>query len=265
MIGAMARPRRLIPLLLAATAWLAPASVHPQDSAEAPWFTVEVVVFAHNAGGGLTEEIWPATPGRPDLTNAVALTPDGTPLLDSAPGEPPSLLPAGADGRQLGGIVRALKRSSAYDPLVHLAWRQAGLDRRRALPIQVRVGPPDEPPLLEGTLRVHLSRYLHLSADLVYARDVPPEGADEAAVAADQGAPLDGGASAPRRDTALFRLNQSRRMRSGEIHYVDHPVFGIIAEIRPHEFAAADTPAPDSAPSTAVPAGTPSTAAATTP
>jgi len=250
---------------MAIMAWLAPGAAPAQDTPDIPWFTVEVVVFAHNAGGGLTEEIWPEAPGRPDLTKAVALTPDGTPLLDSAPGEAAPFLPAEADGYQLGGIVRALERSSAYEPLVHLAWRQAGLDRRQALPILVRVGPPDEPPILEGTLQVHLSRYLHLTADLLYARDLPSGVTDEA-VPAEAVTPADGGSSAPRPDSALFRLDQSRRMRSGEIHYVDHPVFGVIAEIRPHEFAEAETPPPDSGSPAAAPGGgTGSPVAATSP
>lgn len=239
---------------MALTAWLAPGAAPAQDATAIPWFTVEVVAFAHKGTAGLGEEIWPEDPGRPDLTAAVALTPDGMPLVDTAPGEPSPLLPATDDGRQLAGIVRTLGRSSAYEPLVHMAWRQAGLDEGRAPSILVRVGPPDEPPLLAGTLRVHMSRYLHLTADLVYARDIPPGPLHETGPAA---AAADGGSSAPHPARAVFRLSQSRRMRSGEIHYVDHPVFGIIAEIRRYEFPEAESPLPEAGSPDASPATTP--------
>ncbi|MDZ7753915.1 MAG: CsiV family protein [Gammaproteobacteria bacterium] len=239
----MARSRRFPPLLMAVMAWLAPGAAPAQDAPAIPWFTVEVVVFAHKGTAGLGEEIWPEAPGRPDLTAAVPLTPDGMPLVDTAAGKMSPLLPATAGGRQLTGIVRALRRSSTYEPLVHMAWRQAGRDERHATSILVRVGPPNEAPLLEGTLRVHLSRYLHLRADLVYARDIPPGRPDETGPV-DTPAAADGGAAAPRPANAVFRLSQSRRMRSGEIHYVDHPVFGLIAEIRRYKFPEPEPPVP---------------------
>ena len=34
---------------------------------------------------------------------------------------------------------------------------------------------------------------------------------------------------------AYFELNESRRMRSEEIHYLDHPALGIIVKITPIE------------------------------
>lgn len=33
----------------------------------------------------------------------------------------------------------------------------------------------------------------------------------------------------------ISQLQQSRRMRSNEIHYIDHPIFGIIIEVRPKD------------------------------
>ena len=35
--------------------------------------------------------------------------------------------------------------------------------------------------------------------------------------------------------TAYFELNESRRMRSKELHYLDHPAMGIIVKITPVE------------------------------
>jgi hypothetical protein len=32
----------------------------------------------------------------------------------------------------------------------------------------------------------------------------------------------------------VFRLNQSRKMRSTEVHYLDHPVLGVIVLVTPY-------------------------------
>jgi hypothetical protein len=32
----------------------------------------------------------------------------------------------------------------------------------------------------------------------------------------------------------VYRLQQSRRMRSNEVHYLDHPLFGIIVQVTPY-------------------------------
>jgi hypothetical protein len=32
-----------------------------------------------------------------------------------------------------------------------------------------------------------------------------------------------------------FLLRQSRRMRSGETHYLDHPRFGLLVHVKPHQ------------------------------
>ncbi|MEM7219119.1 MAG: CsiV family protein [Pseudomonadota bacterium] len=32
---------------------------------------------------------------------------------------------------------------------------------------------------------------------------------------------------------AYYRMNQSRRVRSGELHYIDHPAFGILVQVTP--------------------------------
>jgi len=39
----------------------------------------------------------------------------------------------------------------------------------------------------------------------------------------------------------IVAMNQQRRMRSEELHYLDHPLFGIIVEIKPYERPKADS------------------------
>jgi len=41
-----------------------------------------------------------------------------------------------------------------------------------------------------------------------------------------------------------YRLYETRRMRSKEIHYFDHPMMGIVVKVTPYEF---DVPNPEPA------------------
>ena len=90
-----------------------------------------------------------------------------------------------------------------------------------------------------GTLKLHLARYLHVDADFVYYRPVSADLAaalrTETVVGAGQGAATGGAEAEPVRIPSVFRLTQSRRMRSRELHYLDHPMFGVIVQVTPYE------------------------------
>jgi hypothetical protein len=95
-----------------------------------------------------------------------------------------------------------------------------------------------EPAMLEGTVTVALERYLHLSLDLVFRPDTAQTGMhpldvylDPASAYAETAAP------AP-----VFRMIETRRMRSGERHYFDHPRIGVIALITAYEPPADNAP-----------------------
>lgn len=121
---------------------------------------------------------------------------------------------------------------------------------------------------LDGTLRVHRARYLHVEADLLYYR--PLDG--DTSVAPASGDAPDAAPMLDSPDTALiehllaeddvaprlFRLTESRRMRSRELHYLDHPLFGMLVEVWPVELpempAEAVLPVEGDAPQPAAPA-----------
>lgn len=62
---------------------------------------------------------------------------------------------------------------------------------------------------LQGALRFHLSRYLHLEPLLWYGSDTESG------------------------QRIWVKINQNRRMRSEELHYLDHPLFGLLVRITP--------------------------------
>ncbi len=96
----------------------------------------------------------------------------------------------------------------------------------------VPVGPPPEK--IDGVVRLYRSRYLHLEADLLYHR---PEATTISVEVAPEGV-------APPPTPTLFRMTTSRRMRSRELHYLDHPLFGVIALITPLELETEPDPEP---------------------
>ena len=69
--------------------------------------------------------------------------------------------------------------------------------------------------MVRGTVKVSLARYLQVDVDLLYRR------------------PRGGEAAAPDHVPARFRLISRRRMRSEELHYIEHPLFGMLVSITP--------------------------------
>lgn len=97
---------------------------------------------------------------------------------------------------------------------------------------------------LDGTIKLVVSRYLHLHTDLYFTTEVhwrdgedagtPPASAHIEAAAATEG-PTDMTRGSNGRPLLSYGFQQQRRMRSGELHYLDHPVIGLLVKVTPHE------------------------------
>ena len=81
-----------------------------------------------------------------------------------------------------------LRAIAAYRPLVHAGWVQPGLPEADAEPFDLKMLGVVNP---RGTVRVHLSRFLHITLDLTYQADAdagdpasrPSDGLDELVLA----------------------------------------------------------------------------------
>ncbi len=133
----------------------------------------------------------------------------------------------------MDAAVRAINRQSHLRPLLHRRWQQAVPPRDA--PLAVRLGTDDLPPTLaglprvEGSVAITVGRYLHAAFDLWYHADtlgMRPLVAD--------GNPADP-ATVPADPVVVpyMQLKESRRMRSGELHYIDHPKIGVVLRIDP--------------------------------
>ena len=173
----------------------------------------------------------------PDLQDAILL--DDSALLHD-------FLPLPQEAFELVEQASALTASGKYQILEHVAWLQPGLARRQAIPVRIQAGLDysddfgEHAPAylatedqdmqeqhaiseLDGTVKVVLGRYLHVFTDLVYRRPVDKNMDAEPVT----------GVSEHSRVLADFSLKIHRKMRSKELHYIDHPLLGILVEIRP--------------------------------
>ena len=173
--------------------------------AQERWYSVEVIIFERTSSAGLASELWPEQVEEPSLGLMLSASGDNSVgLLDSAGRQGELIEPMGDESLSLKDVARKLARSGRYTPLTHQGWRQPTMDKTQALPVTIDTGP------VRGTIRLYVARYLHAEAHLVFEN---PSAAAE----------------------AQFELKESRRMRSGELHYFDHPVFGMLLRATPYE------------------------------
>ena len=142
----------------------------------------------------------------------------------------------------LGGIAGSLRRSSRYELLMHRAWLQP-ITTQNA-PILIQTGKRyDERYEIDGTINLNRNRYLHMNVDLWFTEFIPKYNHQEAFQVKD--VELDAEtrkryptliARANQKNTheplQSYRMVQSRRMRSDEIHYIDHPLFGMVLSVQ---------------------------------
>ncbi len=163
-------------------------------------------------------------------------------------------------------FTETLTNSTKYIPILNIAWRQPVASKTAAQTIYIHsnlgqvtlTSAPDltnlntlmaptglnETPMLfapqsgneknpikvqfkalDGTIKLHLGRYLHLEADLLYRSQTEPPENNPFFISFDD----------IEQPQTLFRLHQKRRLRSGELHYFDHPMFGMLVKIIPYE------------------------------
>jgi hypothetical protein len=151
------------------------------------------------------------------------------------------------DELELDRAANVIDRLGAYRLLGHGGWQQDGLAEADAIRFDVANLGIANP---TGTVELYLGRFLHFGVDLTYR--LPP-GLRLESIAESDGAAAgaSGGPSLranPPRVAAGSRLGalgaleiaqrvrlraESNAIRSGELHYIDHPLFGVLVLITP--------------------------------
>jgi hypothetical protein len=185
---------------------------------------------------------------------------------------------------QLSNAAKRLSRQTDIRPLFHGAWRQPIAERDQAESILIQGGDQyDNHFELEGSVSIGLERYLHIKTDLWLSSFVsntgqqqnlwpvlPPRPITSSQGGRQQAADPFLGASSrslsatnnrfdnpfPELTDNLYRvdrtvaLQQDRRMRSDELHYIDHPLIGLLVKITAYEFPIIETAEPEPTDST---------------
>ena len=232
----------LIPLLLTTTLSLGTANA--EDTKERVEYDFELIIFEDTSGRYANSEQWQDSLFDDTSGTEIVATPESSP--DEAKRNPgktdaskKEFTITNIEGIGLDKYAQSLEKAKRYKVLVHKAWRQPGLAEQEAIdiPIDSRVtgslqkttpGGTAQPPELvadtnniHGTIKVVLARYLHFYTDLVYQQ--PRE----------ETSPLwDIEGLEPYKE---YPIKFHRRMRSKELHYLDHPMIGILIKAMPVE------------------------------
>ncbi len=134
-----------------------------------------------------------------------------------------------ADAEVAAGNLPALVEQSSLDDEIgnqqvllasdappNYAAGQSGADYRRSSTSE-----------LNGTIAIGLGRYLHVHTDLIYTEPASPRRAAQSATDALFSQRLPAWQS--------YRVRDHRRMRSRELHYLDHAKLGMLILITPYE------------------------------
>jgi hypothetical protein len=177
-------------------------------------FDVEMVIFRVN-NPTFTQEDWsleearakariPVAPAAAD-GEEVAPPPDAGAAVVVTQDSESSIQPTSVAQFKLNSVENSLRRSRAYSPVAHVGWSQPGFAMNNPRPLAIEsLLPPGTG--ITGTVSMVRGRYLHMTVEMNYV------------------SPIDG---------KRYVLREQRRMRSGEKHYFDHPVFGIVVLASP--------------------------------
>lgn len=202
-------------------------------------YKVEMIIFAQTDDTAFFSEHWPLESGLKGGKDTVK---------EKKTGEFRQLA---SNAFTLAGAERLLAASPRYEILTHIAWQQPGLEESKALSMPVSGGKdyrtahperlesrwevndlgeivevpgPETLNELDGSVTLVLGRFLHIYTDLIYRKPVIVERLDEETQEVSE-----------TRTLFDIPIQSHRRMRSRELHYIDHPLAGILIEVTPIE------------------------------
>lgn len=210
---------------LAALLIALPAASQTEPDEPPPVYDVEIIVFEYVSGVRGSREDWAyIDTGREAAAIQHALqmaARTDSDAIDSGeePAAPESVDPTAetdtvavsfsrldAADYRLGDQYQRMRSSRDYRPILHTAWRQPVLPAEQETTLQL-TSVARVPDNLGGEIRLFVSRFLHLTLDLKLAGERSGT------------------------DSLIYALTEQRKMRSGELHFFDHPRYGAIALI----------------------------------
>jgi hypothetical protein len=168
-------------------------------------YQVNVLVVEKITAQGLASEVWLPVKKFPNVDSAIN----------------PELLPGSC---QLNNEAQRFNRMG-YRVLINTCWQQAIPITNSAQPIHLFGGDAVSGlNQVDGTLTFNREKYFEVQTNMLLTEsDSYLNGKGEANYAAE----------IADRDPKRFQLKKNFRMRSNELTYVDHPLFGVVIKITP--------------------------------
>ncbi|KAF3982035.1 MAG: hypothetical protein HFP81_01600 [Methylococcales symbiont of Hymedesmia sp. n. MRB-2018] len=105
---------------------------------------------------------------------------------------------------KLQGSYAVLSRQQDYQTLMHVAWIQSVKANSMSSAVQMS----NAARTIDGFFRLQRGNLINMIVDIEYSPDRYQDG-------------------------VVYRLNEKRRFKLNETHYLDHPKFGILARVSP--------------------------------
>jgi hypothetical protein len=180
---------------------------------------VEIIVFSKIQATSLLSEQWNMPTLIPDIKQATELTP-----FENEPEQQPQELQSSY--WKLNKISRRLSRNG-YAILLHLAWVQDFSQTQPPIHVFVPqdVNASGLNTQMGGTIDITLNRYFNVAINLLFGETatriqslISPDAFEKNFHNVENG-------------IAYFQLKQRRRMKSDELNYIDHPLYGMLIKI----------------------------------
>ncbi len=234
-------------------------------TAAARQFDIELIVFKRLVNPDQVEESWPGELPAIDFTDVGSLD-------DHDYRKRKRVSVRSRSSYQLTGMADKLQQHAGYEVLLHQVWRQGDRGPSSAPKFRLQAGknytnqynpdgsqkvsvvnndgndPQEEVPEqllyeLDGKIQIYVQHYLFLETTLdlnipgnheIILTDQQLDLADTESGDTVQVGNLTQVSPAIQQEHFLksYRMMQKRRMKSGELHYLDHPLMGIIVQVR---------------------------------
>ncbi len=190
-----------------------------QAQSTVQWYQIEMIFFSHLSDGELDNQTWPLLPAFNAPSEIISLVPP-----QIYPTQPltsyPLLLPKDFI---LNDEAAHLTNNPNYQMIGHLAWLQpiASLSQSKSTPTYVQAS--NNQSVVDTLLQLRQDKFIQISMQaLIAIQDSAFSGQVNQLKALDNDGQI------------RFQLNQSIRMKTKELNYLDSPFLGILIEIIPH-------------------------------
>lgn len=240
--------QHLLVIILLLT-WIQPAQAQSADTP--PWYRVDMLIFAQ-PGEHLHDEMW-------DASVTPAVSPNAINLNSSQ-----NLVIMDASNKVDLPVSTSHMRKKGYEVLYRKSWNQMMLPKNQTQPIRIKAGEITSNGFhrLDGDISIDISRYLHFRTNLFYSVPVSEQwlasqkpvvdtreadnellGIDEPMTATNTPDFMSLNNEQTQEPSYLtVKMSQSRRMRRDELHYLDHPYFGIVVKMTRLDFETSKQP-----------------------